>query len=61
MQPELLGISNRQVKPLHKAYRDNGAMGPVYKQRGQAGNHRLKTETVGKVLELIPPGSRFKF
>jgi len=42
------------VKRLYKAYRENGARGLVSKQRGQAGNHRSKTETGGKVLELTP-------
>lgn len=50
---ELLGLSVRQVKRLYKTYRENGARGLVSKRRGQASNHRLKTETVEKVLELV--------
>ena len=50
---ELLGLSVRQVKRLYKIYRENGARGLVSKRPGQASNHRLKTETVEKVLELV--------
>jgi transposase len=50
---KLLGISVRQVKRLYKAYRENGAKGLVSKRRGQGSNHRLKAETVEKVLDLV--------
>lgn len=50
---EMLGVSVRQVKRLYKAYQEKGAGGLVSKRRGRASNHKLKTEVVTKVLDLV--------
>ena len=49
----ILGIGERQVKRLLRAYRASGAKGLVSKRRGRASNNRLSEETRQKVLNLL--------
>jgi transposase len=49
----ILGISERHIKRLLKAYRKKGAAGLVSKHRGRKGNHCLSVETKRKVLDLL--------
>ncbi|MBY0545357.1 MAG: helix-turn-helix domain-containing protein [Gammaproteobacteria bacterium] len=38
----LLGVSERQIKRLTRAYREEGAQGLISKHRGKAGNNRIE-------------------
>ncbi len=48
-----LGISERQVKRLYRAYRERGAKGLVSRKRGKASNHQLNAEVVGQARDLL--------
>src|SRR5664280_1240496 len=50
---EILGISVRHVKRLLRAYRWEGAIGLVSKQRGKPSHHQLDAETVQSTLDLL--------
>ena len=50
---ERLGIGVRQVKRLVRAYRANGAVGLVSKQRGRVSNHQLLPGVSERVLGLL--------
>jgi transposase len=50
---EELGVSVRQVKRLLQAYRRQGALGLVSKQRGQPGHHQMDPATVRRALDLL--------
>jgi len=49
----ILGVSERHIKRLLKAYRKKGAAGLISKHRGRKGNHCLSAETKQKVLDLL--------
>jgi transposase len=49
----MLGVSERHIKRLLKAYRKKGASGLVSKHRGRKGNHCLPAETKRKALDLL--------
>jgi transposase len=49
----MLGVSERHIKRLLKAYRKKGAAGLISKHRGRKGNHRLPAETKRKALDLL--------
>lgn len=49
----MLGISNRQVKRLYRAYRKTGAKGLVSQRRGRASNNRLDAGVMQQALDLI--------
>jgi len=49
----ILGVSERQIKRLLKAYRKKGAVGLVSKHRGRKGTHCLPVETKRKALDLL--------
>ena len=48
-----LGISERHVKRLLRAYRDAGAAGLISKRRGRQGNNRLGSQVIQEVRDLI--------
>ena len=48
-----LGISERHVKRLLRAYRDSGAAGLISKRRGKAGNNCLGSQVIQEVRDLI--------
>lgn len=50
---EILGISERHVRRLYSAYRQEGEQGLISKRRGKASNHRLGPDVVAKVRDLI--------
>jgi transposase len=50
---EILGVSVRQVKRLLRAYRREGAIGLVSKQRGKPSHHQLDRETVQAAIDLL--------
>jgi transposase len=50
---EQLGVSERQVKRLLRAYRREGAVGLVSKQRGKPSHHQLDRETVQLAIDLL--------
>jgi transposase len=50
---EELGVSVRQVKRVLQAYRRQGALGLVSKQRGQPGHHQMDPATVRRALDLL--------
>jgi transposase len=49
----VLGVSERHVKRLLRAYRRHGAQGLVSKRRGQPSNNRLAEATRQQVLDLL--------
>jgi transposase len=49
----ILGVSERHIKRLLKAYRQKGAAGLISKHRGRKGNHCLPAETKQKALDLL--------
>jgi hypothetical protein len=49
----VLGISERQVKRLYRAYGKQGAQGLISRKRGKASNHQLKAEVVERARELL--------
>jgi transposase len=50
---EILGVSERHVRRLYSAYRQEGEKGLISKRRGKASNHRLGAEVEVKVRDLI--------
>ncbi len=50
---ELLGVTDRQVRRLYRAFTARGAAGLVSAQRGQPSHRRLPAETQRRALELI--------
>ena len=50
---KMLGISERHVKRLLRAYRQSGAEGLVSKRRGKPSNNRLKAEVKQQAIDLI--------
>ena len=49
----ILGISERHVRRLYRAYRRVGEQGLISKRRGKVSNHRLRSELVVEVRDLI--------
>jgi transposase len=49
----ILGISERHVRRLYRAYRHVGEQGLISKRRGKVSNHRLRPELVVEVRDLI--------
>lgn len=49
----ILNLSVRQIKRLLKAYRGQGAMGLVSKQRGRESNNRLSEAVKKRALNLL--------
>jgi transposase len=49
----MLGISERHVKRLLRAYRQSGAEGLISKRRGKPSNNRLKAEVKQQAIDLI--------
>jgi Homeodomain-like domain len=50
---ELLGVTERQVRRLYRAFKSRGAAGLVSAQRGQPSHRRLPADTQRRALELI--------
>lgn len=50
---ELLGLSERQVKRLRKAYRERGAAGLVHGNRGKQSPHRVAEAVEGQIVALV--------
>lgn len=50
---ELLGLTERQVRRLYRAFKAHGAAGLVSAKRGKPSNRRLPQEIRGRALELI--------
>jgi transposase len=50
---KMLGISERHVKRLLRAYRQSGAEGLISKRRGKPSNNRLKAEVKQQAIDLI--------
>ena len=50
---EVLGISVRQLRRLLKAYREEGEVGLISKQRGQPSHHQLDERVVRAALEKL--------
>lgn len=50
---DMLGLSERQIKRLWRAYRQQGAKGLVSGRRGKASNNRLEGGLVQQALDLI--------
>jgi transposase len=50
---ELLGLTERQIKRLCKAYQAGGAAALISKRRGRPSNNRLAEKTVKKARELL--------
>jgi transposase len=50
---ELLGLSERQIKRLCKAYQGGGAAALISQRRGRPSNNRLAEKTVKKARELL--------
>jgi transposase len=53
MAAEQLGLSERQVKRLWKAYQKQGAAGLVNKSRGKPSHNQLREEVKQQTMELI--------
>ena len=53
MAAEQLGLSERQVKRLWKAYQEQGAAGLVNKSRGKPSHNQLREEVKQQTMELI--------
>ena len=49
----ILGLRGRQIKRLLKAYRQQGAVGLVSKQRGRKSNNRLSEDVKKQALNLL--------
>jgi len=50
---KMLGISERHVKRLLRAYRQSGAEGLISKRRGKPSNNRLNAEVKQQAIDLI--------
>ena len=50
---KMLGISERHVRRLWRTYRQKGKGGLISKRRGKASNHRLGSEVIQQVRDLI--------
>ena len=50
---KMLGISERHVKRLLRAYRQSGAEGLISKRRGKPSNNRMKAEVKQQAIDLI--------
>ena len=50
---EMLGISERHVRRLMRAYRQEGEKGLISKRRGKVSNNRLAPEVITQARELI--------
>ena len=50
---EVLGMSVRQLKRLLRAYREEGEVGLISKQRGKPSHHQLEEEVVRAALEKL--------
>jgi transposase len=50
---EMLGISERHVRRLLSAYRQDGEVGLISKRRGKPSNNQLKPETKQQVIDLL--------
>ena len=50
---EMLRISERHVRRLMRAYRQDGEKGMISKRRGKMSNNRIGPEVIQQVLELI--------
>lgn len=50
---EILGISERHVRRLLRAYRQDGERGLISKRRGKPSNNRMKSEVKQQVIDLL--------
>jgi transposase len=50
---EILGVSERHIRRLLRAYRQEGEQGLISKRRGQPSNNRLKAEVKQAVIDLL--------
>ncbi len=50
---EMLGISERHIRRLVRAYREHGEEGLVSKRRGKRSNHQMSAEKKEKVIKLL--------
>jgi transposase len=50
---EMLGISERQVRRVLRAYRQEGEKGLISKRRGKRSNNRIKPETRQQAIDLL--------
>jgi transposase len=49
----VLGVSERHVRRLYRAYKEDGASGLISKRRGRPGNYRLDAAVIQKARDLI--------
>lgn len=49
----MLGITDRQIKRLTRAYREKGVEGLISKRRGQPSSNRLSAEDKQEAVELL--------
>jgi transposase len=49
----MLNLSERQVKRLYRAYKEQGAKGLISKRRGQPSNHQMDSQVKQRVLDLL--------
>ena len=49
----MLGVSERHIRRLLRAYRQEGERGLISKRRGQPSNHRLKVEVKQAAIDLL--------
>ncbi|MEA3350629.1 MAG: helix-turn-helix domain-containing protein [Chloroflexota bacterium] len=50
---EMLGISERHIRRLLRAFREQGEMGLISKRRGKPSNNRLKPEVKQQAIDLL--------
>ena len=50
---EMLGVSERHIRRLLRAYRRDGEPGLISKRRGKPGNNRLKSEITQQAIDLL--------
>ena len=50
---KVLGVSERHIRRMLRAYRQTGAEGLISKRRGKPSNNQLKTEVRQQVIDLI--------
>ena len=50
---EMLGITERHIRRLLRAYREQGERGLISKRRGKPSNNRLKAEIRQRAIDLL--------
>ncbi len=49
----ILGLSERHIKRLYRAYREQGASGLISKHRGKGSNNQLDPQKKQRVIDLL--------